>query len=704
MKRLWVTIFIILLAFLPTVESATSNDFVKIFVQDQNFFTHKDLINSDYIVGSDKIFYGSKTGNVKLKIFLSEKNAIGTQNFRVGVRSKGSLIKITEVSVDGDSTIIQNSKFEQNFIFQPFINIGKNIEEIEIELEFDPLDVGVLEEIDIILYNQFGEIVAVYDPFISGFGARQKGILDTTQLGSDVDANHTILYYIDPSNTEFWTTDTLGTGNGITFAQSDEITEYDFNVEAFDNADNNAWFWVEVTETFTSATDLNTWFYYDGVDVDNSDGTGTYPATYTAVYHLQEPSGTLGADSTSNGFDLTHRNTPTLNVQSQIDKGVKYVSANSEDSTNGTLLDGGYSALSFSFWVNKTAGWDGASTPSERSFSKENNSGGEDQLNFIWRINTGKALIRITSGVTQFDLATTKISWNANQWFHIVGTFDSVGDEMKIYIDGSLDNNLSTSIGAVGSGTFGDFFLGSSFGTGLFSNETLDEVKIFDGVVLTADEVKLIFLSESNQLITFGAEELAFVAPTVVVNFPNGGQTFDRRLVNSVDINFTISDPDSNSFLVDLNFSTNSSQGTGTPITTDLNTLDIGITCVANGIERECIFTWDISAVANNNYFILVNVTDQDAQTGFDQSDSTFQIIKSVVEQGVDYERYFNPLDDRKDLVDDANKFVNPALVEDQSGVLRRNEEQNQLLSGIIILLVVVIVIAIFAVFFKKGN
>ena len=122
----YIGVILAFLFFIGFAMSATTSDFEKITVGNIEYFTTKDLNTSDYVVGSDKIFYGSKTGNVRLKIFLSEKDAIGTRNFRVGVVSHGSLIKITEVSVDGSSTIIQNAQRNRTLEGAPDFWDGKD--------------------------------------------------------------------------------------------------------------------------------------------------------------------------------------------------------------------------------------------------------------------------------------------------------------------------------------------------------------------------------------------------------------------------------------------------------------------------------------------------------------------------------------------------------------------------------------------------
>ncbi|KKK72791.1 hypothetical protein LCGC14_2900340, partial [marine sediment metagenome] len=386
--------------------------------------------------------------------------------------------------------------------YPDIISLDGSLKVVTIVIEFDPNEIGLLEEFDIILYDDRGNILLVYDPFISGFDFRQKLTLDTTQLASDVTADHSILVYVDPTNTDFWTGDTLGTGNGITFAQSNETTQYDFNIEAFDNADNNAWFWVEITETFTSATDSEAFIYYGGPDTDFSDGSGAYPSTYTAVWHLQETSGTLGADSTSNGFDLTHVNTPTLDVRSQIDRGVTYTESGSEHSLNGTLLDDGFTSISVSLWAKKPVQWDSGAVNEDAIFDKTNNAASEDNIAFAWRTDGKIRWKYFDQNQVEHTVDSSKTTWAANTWFHLLVTMDTDADEMVFYVNGSTTDGGTTSsvMPAFLAGTALDWLLSARTISADFSDQTLDEVKVFRNVTLSADEAELIFLSESNQL------------------------------------------------------------------------------------------------------------------------------------------------------------------------------------------------------------
>ena len=546
--------------------AAKSSDFVKISVEGVNFFTHKDLLDSPYIIGSDKVFYGSKNGNVRLKIYLSEKDALGFKNFKIGVRSHRSLIKVTELTIDSKTKIVQNAQYEQDFVYSGLITFGSGLEEIEIELEFDPLEVWIRDEIDIIIYDQQMNIVAVYDPFISGFGNRTKATLNTNGIGlvSDVTRDLTILYHIDATH-PFWSSDTCQDNTGYTFAQSDEITELDFDPEDFNITTNDVNVHVETVETFDASTDIEQWFYWNGACVDNSDGEGAYPFSYTMAQHMNQNNVDL-FDSTSNNFDLNNVNTPTLREDSQIGKGVKYERANAESSNNNNLLDDGFSSLSVSFWVKKPNQWDSTQPNQHAAFFKANTGDSEDRISLFWRAD-GTLQWAVINGVTADVMTSSKTIWAANTWFHIVVTFDSGANEMKMYVDSSIGDGgtRSEAMDVVSAGTFANFTLSDS--PSFASNEadqTLDEFKVFRNTVLTADEILILFNSESDNLITFGAEEINITDFNVTFNvFQKTGTNFDLDNI-TIDFNvdafdatgltspFTINDVNAGDYLITI--------------------------------------------------------------------------------------------------------------------------------------------------------
>ena len=134
-------------------------------------------------------------------------------------------------------------------------------------------------------------------------------------------------------------------------------------------------------------------------------------------------------------------------------------------------------------------------------------------------------------------------------------------------------------------------------------------------------------LVDTNTLLS-GVPQANF---TTLVTSPNGGESFDKTLFQTtIPINFQVFNTSSNSLLIDINFSTSSTQGTGVPIITDVNTDSATIVCDDADFSdiTNCSFTWDASSVAVNNYFILINASAVGIEN-FDASNSSFSIFGS---------------------------------------------------------------------------
>lgn len=175
--------------------------------------------------------------------------------------------------------------------------------------------------------------------------------------------------------------------------------------------------------------------------------------------------------------------------------------------------------------------------------------------------------------------------------------------------------------------------------------------------------------AKDNALSDFDAGDLNFriqttsvppSSPNVTIISPNGGEGYNKNTVHIVEINFDILDSDSNSWKIDLNYSTTGIQGSGTIITNDLNTLAAGIICSHISGGQNCTVDWNIDGVAVGNYYADVRVKDGYSTPDFDSSDSTFSIIFSAASDLVTVRNYVDPEDPRAGLPFDHALYVDP--------------------------------------------
>ena len=98
-----------------------------------------------------------------------------------------------------------------------------------------------------------------------------------------------------------------GDGDDFLFVSSDNSTQYNHEIETFDNVTGTLVAWVNVTSV-SADVDTVLYLYYGNSDCDSQeDVVGTWDSDYTAVYHYDDNTTSSVNDSTSSGYDGTKK-------------------------------------------------------------------------------------------------------------------------------------------------------------------------------------------------------------------------------------------------------------------------------------------------------------------------------------------------------------------------------------------------------------
>ena len=459
----------------------------------------------------------------------------------------------------------------------------------------------------------------------SNWQYRQKLTLDTTQLSNDVTDDLPIMVKVDSTNTAFWN-HVDSTGKDVRFVASDDTTELKYHFEKFDYSGQEMIAWVKVTDTFTSASDIDIYMYYGNSSAtDAQDESGTYTADFSAVYHMDDASGGI-TDSTSNNHDGTEAGDPTYQQTGKIGNAISF------DGTGDYFSCGDFADLLAGDDITVLA-WVKFNTTSDYSGIVSKRISADYPA---WDLSSGASYQPRTFGKTGAGEA-----WNANAttagstgvWYQVGFVRNTTADTVYLYINGASDG--SSADNTVGDLSNADqITIGKTLDAEL--NGLIDEVKILHGKALSADAIKLLYLSESNQLITFGSEETSGPTTnlTATINSPNGGEVISASST-TIDFNVEVSGVSNPEVHVKLAYST--TQGAfENIIETDLNLNDYAdisnLTCDDANFEdsTNCQYTWDLfnpDVVPDGNYYIDINAWEvSDGTSGTDSSDGKFEI------------------------------------------------------------------------------
>jgi len=457
----------------------------------------------------------------------------------------------------------------------------------------------------------------------SNWQYRQKLTLDTTQLSNDVTDDLPIMVRVDSTNTAFWN-HVDSTGKDVRFVASDDTTELKYHFEKFDYSNQEMIAWVKVTDTFTASSDIYIYMYYGNSNAtDAQDEAGTYTADFNAVYHMDDASG--GASDSTGNHNATEGDAPTYQATGKIGYAMNF-DGSADYLNTGFHLDGETQAT--------VTAWASRSTVTESQqdviFGTQHIPGG---IAFWWFGFTDSNVYRPYFSLRKdgdiYDLSTTDYI-DDSTWHFWAMKID--GSNFTVFIDGENKNSIAYTdtvpsdysyyIGAVNT---------NDSATAHFPGK-IDEIKVISAA-LSDDAIKLLYLSESNQLITFGNEETS--GPTtsisVTVNSPNGGEVISASSI-TIDFNIAVSGVSNPEVHVKIAYST--TQGAfENVIEADLNLNDYAnisnLTCDDADFtdSTNCQYTWDLTNVADGNYYIDINAWEvSDGVSETDSSDGNFQI------------------------------------------------------------------------------
>jgi hypothetical protein len=316
---------------------------------------------------------------------------------------------------------------------------------------------------------------------------------------------------------------TQDNGEDLRFTDSTESAQLDHEIELW-NESGDSYVWVEMPSV-ASDSDTNFYMYYNNSGAsDGQDVAGTWNATFKGVWHMGENlhanDSTLVNNGTING--------PTYKRNQNID-GAYSFDGNDDNINVGDITQlNSASAFTLSSWVNQDV-----LDQADEIFMKYSDANNQIQ---IYTYTDGKLYFKVcNSGATYARIPDYSNYMSAGTWNHVIFVFDGSqagNDKQKIYING-VNVPLYYS-GTLPSTTADLSSINAYIGyTAVAWDGTIDEVRI-SNVSHSADWINASYQSETDNLITYGAEDTSYTIPTITIISPeNKSYGISNILINT---------------------------------------------------------------------------------------------------------------------------------------------------------------------------
>jgi hypothetical protein len=259
---------------------------------------------------------------------------------------------------------------------------------------------------------------------------------------------------------------------------------------------------------------------------------GTYPEVVlqnnpVAYWRFQETSGDTAQDETGT-HHATLVNQPELDVPGVLGSAIQFLRINGD----GTYAEAPHHAaldltgsLTVEFWLNILEGW---SEAFEAIIGK-----GDDT--FQVRREAGTSLLRfdVRGGTGGSATLISSIQIPANEWVHVVAVYDADAGQMRLFINGQQDPNITARSGTAGVNAHG-LQIGCNFSGTVyrrFFDGRIDEVAIYNHA-LSGQQILAHYLTMIS--VPLPRLQIALTGNNVVIAWPSSFTGFTLRAAETI--------------------------------------------------------------------------------------------------------------------------------------------------------------------------
>lgn len=346
---------------------------------------------------------------------------------------------------------------------------------------------------------------------LSGYCFRKEIEIQSSKVAGS--SSHTDF----PVLISFTDSDIRSTGNGgnvestdgydIRFTADDGTTELSYQLNSYDASTGELIAWVKVP-SLSGSSNTSIYMYY-GNDAVSTDGSSTdvWHSAFKGVWHLDEdlPSSNNIYDATANGIDGEKRGSTHASDHKAGKIGMAYDLDGSNDyyemDTDLNTWLGGTGTVSA--WI-KTSQWGHSNAWQSPGITGIEEAGGGNDI--FWGVIDGSGKLYAQAG--NGSNAKTSPRVNDNQWHHVVITRNHSNGEIKVYMDGDLEDTDNSETGTKTNSFYSLGRIEDTGGSAEYLEGQLDEVRMLN-TILDADWIKTEFNNQDDpsSFYTVGSEE-----------------------------------------------------------------------------------------------------------------------------------------------------------------------------------------------------
>lgn len=592
-KSLLIFLLFIMLPFCFSLDFTTiskEGNYIKTNIENKEIYTTSNFKNAPYFIGTDKSFYSLKNNEAMIKIYVASNLP---KDSKIGISINDKPVFLKGIIIDGK--IIDSSKFKdeaKNFLIDEIIKSKNQLTEITLIIQADYKVIGLGTKFNIYMTDSNNNKQAEFDPYLSGFSNRYPINIGSTH--SAIGTNYT--FFVKNIDSSAWTCDTNNGNLAIASQHTGTPYEIDAQIQGTcgKSTDLNIVFKSQFgipANTALNASDTNGYYVYI-TDINRSNSKRDYNSVYL-VFFDAETNYTVGNLAGQNRWVKDSGTGQIQILKSDADCLGHYCANGVPDGTQQ------HTAIMF---------------PSiTRGFLKAQikinitSADGAGVLKLWQDDNVTNAIsIWMRKGTSTVDNAVPFTEATpVNAWRRYEADFNTTSQAVKI-MDGTNAGetigrgNTPANIGKL------DFW---SIDNGTAGNYYFDNVLLYETLSVEPS-------------VTLGTKQtLSLPADFNFTNFYSYSQYKGGQTLN---IPFRITDPDNNSLLIDLNYSAVTTQGTGTAIINDINSMTLNCDSNNLSIGANCSYSWTVASTDGNYY--LLGSADDGTNLDFNVTNSNFLI------------------------------------------------------------------------------